>query len=246
MATAETFLCGVVEGFYNRPWSHSQRLELFNRMKSFGLNAYLYAPKDDHKHRSLWREAYDEREKEELQTLIKACGEKELIFLYGISPGLDISYSSASDIRQLKTKLMDLKSLGCQAFALLWDDIDTTLPREDRTAFDSLAHAQVKVRFVRFIHSFCSIYLNFQVTNEVYEHLGRPLFLTCPVEYCANRADPNVNNSEYLNTLSGLSPDIGVFWTGGKVVSENITKEELILMEKSIEKKAHHLGQLAC
>lgn len=59
--------------------------------------------------------------------------------------------------------------MGCDAFALLWDDIDTTLPPEDRHAFESLGHAHVKV------------------TNEVFEHLGRPKFITCPVEYAANR-----------------------------------------------------------
>ena len=45
------FLLGVIEGFYNRPWSASQRADLFAKMKDLGnLNAYLYAPKDDHKH----------------------------------------------------------------------------------------------------------------------------------------------------------------------------------------------------
>ncbi len=39
------FLCGVVEGFYNRPWSHDQRVDLYKKMNDYGLNAYLYAPK---------------------------------------------------------------------------------------------------------------------------------------------------------------------------------------------------------
>ena len=32
-------------------------------MRNFGLNSYLYAPKDDHKHRALWRLPYDDDEK---------------------------------------------------------------------------------------------------------------------------------------------------------------------------------------
>ncbi len=67
-----------------------------------------------------------------------------------------------------------------------------------------------------------------KVTNEVYEHLGRPLFLTCPVEYAANRAFPSVAESQYLRALGdGLEADIGIFWTGSKVVAETITKQEV-------------------
>ncbi len=146
----------------------------------------------------------------ELKALVDACRSTGVYFFYGISPGLDISYSSKQDIRDLKAKLDEIKSLGCSAFALLWDDIDTTLPAEDRDAFDTLAQAHV------------------EVTNDVYRHLGRPLFLTCPVEYCANRAFPSLIESEYLRTLgAGLEEAVGVFWTGAKVVPEFITKEEV-------------------
>jgi len=60
MATHETadFLAGVIEGFYGQPWSQAERFELFDWMADWGLNTYLYAPKDDLKHRAIWREAY--------------------------------------------------------------------------------------------------------------------------------------------------------------------------------------------
>jgi len=32
------------------------------RMQRFGMNTYLYAPKDDYKHRLEWRELYTEQE----------------------------------------------------------------------------------------------------------------------------------------------------------------------------------------
>ena len=77
------------------------------------------------------------------------------------------------------------------------------------------------------------------MTNAAFEHLDRPSsFLTCPVEYCANRADPSVPESEYLDALGrGLHEGIGVFWTGRKVVSETITKEEVIALERVIRRK---------
>ena len=77
-----------------------------------------------------------------------------------------------------------------------------------------------------------------EVTNALFLHLGKPPFLMCPVEYSGNRANPSVTKSEYLATLgSKLHPDIGIFWTGGKVVSETICKEELIVVRKVLRRK---------
>uniref|UniRef100_A0A8D1B503 O-GlcNAcase n=1 Tax=Sus scrofa TaxID=9823 RepID=A0A8D1B503_PIG len=59
---ARRFLCGVVEGFYGRPWVMEQRKELFRRLQKWELNTYLYAPKDDYKHRMFWREMYSVEE----------------------------------------------------------------------------------------------------------------------------------------------------------------------------------------
>jgi hypothetical protein len=53
---------GVIEGFYGRPWSLSQRRTLFGWMKRWGLKDYLYAPKDDLKHCTRWRSLYTEKE----------------------------------------------------------------------------------------------------------------------------------------------------------------------------------------
>lgn len=58
----EDFLSGVIEGFYGRPWSCDQRKDLFQQMQEFGFNCYVYAPKDDAKHRAEWRELYSEDE----------------------------------------------------------------------------------------------------------------------------------------------------------------------------------------
>ena len=46
---------GIVEGFYGEPWSHSARLDAIGFLAPRGLNAYVYAPKDDAKHRADWR-----------------------------------------------------------------------------------------------------------------------------------------------------------------------------------------------
>lgn len=56
-----------------------------------------------------------------------------------------------------------MATFGCEAFAVLFDDIDPELSEADRSAFQSFGAAQVSV------------------SNEVYEHLHQPkLFLFCP------------------------------------------------------------------
>src|SRR5215831_14284338 len=87
------FLAGVIEGFYGQPWTPAERLELFDWMAGWGLNAYLYAPKDDLRQRATWREPYPDGEGDQLRHLPGACHQRHLHFIYALSPGLDIRYS---------------------------------------------------------------------------------------------------------------------------------------------------------
>ena len=100
MAQRETadFLTGVIEGFYGQPWTKAERFELFEWMAGWGLNTYLYAPKDDLKHRSVWRELYSPSEAEDLGKVIRACGDRNLRFVYALNPGLDIRYAKEADL----------------------------------------------------------------------------------------------------------------------------------------------------
>lgn len=206
----ENLVCGVVEGFYGRPWTTEQRKDLFQRMKKLGLNTYMYAPKDDFKHRAYWRELYTVEEAEHLTNLIQAAKENGVHFYYALSPGLDITYSNSKEISCLKRKLEQVAQFGCSAFALLFDDIEPEISETDKEVFQSFAHAQVSV------------------TNEVYQELNQPKFIFCPTEYCAARAVPNVQNSEYLNTIGlKLMSGIDIMWTGHKVISKTITVESI-------------------
>src|SRR5687768_3688998 len=109
----ETFLSGVIEGFYGQPWTRAERFELFDWMAASGLNTYLYAPKDDLKHRALWREGYSASEQEGLREIIVRCKNHKLGFVYGLSPGLDIRYHDEADRDQLKKRFEGMRALGC-------------------------------------------------------------------------------------------------------------------------------------
>nr|5UN8_A Chain A, Protein O-GlcNAcase [Homo sapiens]5UN8_B Chain B, Protein O-GlcNAcase [Homo sapiens]5UN8_C Chain C, Protein O-GlcNAcase [Homo sapiens]5UN8_D Chain D, Protein O-GlcNAcase [Homo sapiens]5VVO_A Chain A, Protein O-GlcNAcase [Homo sapiens]5VVO_B Chain B, Protein O-GlcNAcase [Homo sapiens]5VVT_A Chain A, Protein O-GlcNAcase [Homo sapiens]5VVT_C Chain C, Protein O-GlcNAcase [Homo sapiens]5VVU_A Chain A, Protein O-GlcNAcase [Homo sapiens]5VVU_C Chain C, Protein O-GlcNAcase [Homo sapien len=214
------FLCGVVEGFYGRPWVMEQRKELFRRLQKWELNTYLYAPKDDYKHRMFWREMYSVEEAEQLMTLISAAREYEIEFIYAISPGLDITFSNPKEVSTLKRKLDQVSQFGCRSFALLFDNIDHNMCAADKEVFSSFAHAQVSI------------------TNEIYQYLGEPeTFLFCPTEYCGTFCYPNVSQSPYLRTVGEkLLPGIEVLWTGPKVVSKEIPVESIEEVSKIIKR----------
>ena len=107
--------------------------------------SYLYAPKDDCKHRAYWRELYTVEEADHLQSLITAAGDRNIDFYYAISPGLDITYSNSKEVATLKRKLDQVAQLGCKAFALLFDDIEAEMSKPDKEAFQSFAAAQVNI-----------------------------------------------------------------------------------------------------
>ncbi|XP_015203319.1 protein O-GlcNAcase isoform X1 [Lepisosteus oculatus] len=215
-----TFISGVVEGFYGRPWTMEQRKELFRRLQKWGLNTYLYAPKDDYKHRMFWREMYSVEEAEQLMTLIAAAKEHGIEFIYAISPGLDITFSNQKEVSTLKRKLDQVSQFGCKSFALLFDDIDHNMCPADKEVFSSFAHAQVSI------------------TNEIFQYLGEPeSFLFCPTEYCGTFCYPNVSQSPYLRTVGEkLLPGIQVLWTGPKVVSKDITVESIEEVSKILKR----------
>ncbi|XP_034544839.1 protein O-GlcNAcase [Notolabrus celidotus] len=205
------FISGVVEGFYGRPWTMEQRTELFKREQKWGLNTYLYAPKDDYKHRMYWRDLYSPEEAEQLIALISAAKQHNVEFIYAISPGLDVTFSNPKEVAALKRKLDQVKEFGCRSFSLLFDDIEREMCPSDKQVFSSFAHAQVSI------------------TNAVYQHLGEPeTFLVCPTDYCAAFCTPTVSQSSYLNTVGeGLLPGIDILWTGPKVVSHKISVESI-------------------
>jgi protein O-GlcNAcase/histone acetyltransferase len=208
------FYAGVVEGFYGRPWNPRQRHQLFCWLQAGGLNTYLYAPKDDLKHRACWRERYNEAESAELAGLIRDARSHGLDFLYGLAPGLDIAYRAGPDVTALRDKVMQLVELGCHQFAILFDDIPSALSAADLEHFGSAAGAQCAVtnalfRFVR-------------------ERVPDTRFLFCPTVYCGRMAQPTVSESAYLRELGErLTPEIQVLWTGPEIISETISVESI-------------------
>jgi protein O-GlcNAcase/histone acetyltransferase len=204
------FLAGVIEGFYGQPWNQPERFELFDLMAAWGLNTYLYAPKDDLKHRAIWREACSAEKMASLDSLIQRCKERGIHFIYALSPGLDIRYSDGSEMKCLQKRFEQMLAAGCEHFALLFDDIPDRMNAADRDTFGSFASAQCHVANAMF-----------QWTRGRSPHAR---FLFCPTPYCGRMAERKLGGADYLETIGReLLPEIDVFWTGPEIISREIT-----------------------
>ncbi len=209
---------GVIEGFYGRPWTPAQRGRLFKRMAAWGMDTYLYAPKDDRWHRQKWREPYPGAEATALLELAADARQHGIRFVYALAPGLDLNWADAGDRRALAEKFASVQRLGVEHFALLFDDIPYATDRAAQ------AHEQVAA------------------THHVMDTLWREgqagLLLFCPTEYCGDRAQPSVVASPYLRVLGeGLRPGVEILWTGPQVVSTEISVQSVLEVNQVLRRR---------
>lgn len=193
-------LRGVIEGFYGAAYSHEYRQELFAFMGVNKMNAYIYAPKDDAKHRAQWRTRYTKRELTVMQELVTAATENRVRFVYAISPGGDIDLGAGyeADLNKLMDKCQQLYDLGVRDFAIFLDDILT---------LDAEGHAGL---------------LNDFQAQFVETHEGVSDLIAITTEYC----DPML--TAYTDRIAPLiSKDITLMWTGPGVVPATITNRQL-------------------
>lgn len=193
-------MAGVVEGFYGFPWDFHDRISMISFMSRVGLNLYFYAPKDDPYHRILWRNPYPSSLIEQFRELIDFSNRYSVNFAFAISPGLDIDYSSQSDVDILVRKLDTMMDLGVRYVGLFLDDI----PPEIRGGgFRTLAEAQASL------------------ANKVFRELSPDKLFLVPTYYWGYE-------ESYLRELSeSVERDIEIVWTGRYVVSPEITIEDI-------------------
>lgn len=196
---------GVIEGFYGTPWSHEDRLHVVAQLGAWGMNRYVYAPKEDPLHRSRWREPYPDDFVRRFAELVAHGGRVGVEVGFAISPGLSIRYSAADERAALVAKLRAFRPQGVRFFALCLDDVPSALVHaEDRAAFASLAAAHVAL------------------AHEVQGALGGDATLwLVPTDYLGVAA------TDYLEEMGAtLDPRIEVGWTGRTTCSPTIELAE--------------------
>lgn len=113
----------MVEGFYGTPWTLDARSDVLGFIASRGMNAYVYAPKDDPFHRKRWREPYPDDRAAELLATAERARAHDVRFGYAVSPGLDIDYASPGDREALWNKLAPFVDGGVDWLVLAFDDV---------------------------------------------------------------------------------------------------------------------------
>lgn len=207
---------GIVEGYYGRPWSHADRRWLIGRMADWGMNTFVYAPKEDPLHREQWRTPYPAEVLEQFRELIDHGGKRGIRVGFAIAPGLTIEYSSEADRRALRDKLHAFAAIGARFFCLALDDVPSTLSHAvDRARFGSLGAA----------HRDLAHAVKADLPPEA------TLWLV-PTDYAGTA------HSSYLETLAtGLDPEIELGWTGRSVLSPQIRSEEAALRAASVGRR---------
>ncbi|HZW99107.1 MAG TPA: protein O-GlcNAcase [Trueperaceae bacterium] len=211
---------GVVEGFYGAAYTQAEREDMLRFLGAHGYDTYYYGPKNDRQHRARWREHYGDQALADFASSVRVASHAGIDFVYTLSPGLDVRYSSDEDSFAIREKLTSLMRVGVRSFGLFLDDINPTFRhRDDGKVFGSFAHAQA------------------QLCNEVLDWLKQERtdasLVMCPTAY--HGAPPF---GDYLHELGErLSPEIDVFYTGTEVCSTTIGAHEVDEFSRALGRK---------
>lgn len=206
---------GVIEGFYGEPWSDQARKELFEFMGHNGMNTYIYSPKDDDLVRKQWRDSYTGEDKENFKSLVDVANKNHVDFVYVLSPGNDIEYTSDKDYQATIDKFESLRELGVSQFYIALDDIGAPLKGVDAEKYGAAkpgTKAYVAAQ---------TDYLN-RIQNEYLKPNNLPDLWIVPTDYAGT------NRSEYKAALGEkLDPNIRIQWTGTDVFAPSITADQI-------------------
>lgn len=147
---------GVVEGFYRKPYTFKQRLDLINFLSNIGLNTYVYGPKADPFHRKKWQQPYPASILKEFEKLSK-LGKKHSIYLnYALSP------ISRPETEKIIKKINSMLRVGINHFSLFYDDIKVPLTKDT---------AEIQVRTTN------------ELFNFLKKNISNPTLFFCPTQY---------------------------------------------------------------
>ena len=216
---------GTIEGFYGKHWSMAERASHIGFLAGMKANTYIYSPKDEPFARDRWREEYPAETLQALGGLVDAANRQHVNFVYAISPGPSICYSSSADLEAIRRKFTALRGIGVRSFYVALDDIEYTKWNcpGDKAAFGApgqkaAASAQAKL-------------LN-AVQADLIAANDQGSLIMVPTEYY------NVTESPYKATLrKELDPRVVVQWTGTDVVPPSISVNDARNATKAFGRK---------
>lgn len=209
------FSTGLIEGFYGKPWSWSERTDILGFLKEHNYTYYIYAPKNDKKLRVEWQKPWTDLEISKIKEFRDSCRRNSISFGVGLSP-YELYLNWTEKGRELLlNKLNEIKSLEADIIWILFDNMTG-----DR---DSMAKTQIDIAHF--------IYLNSDIKK----------IAMCPTYYSF---DPvlkalfgNIPKGYMEELGNNLNPDIDIIWTGPKVCSKEITAEHLQKVNSIFKRK---------
>lgn len=206
---------GVIEGYYGKPWSWSDRAAQVTALKPHGYGFFTYAPKADPYLRKRWREPHPAETQAELAKFGAHCAAEGVRFGVGLSPyelWLDFGPEAKA---ALTDKLAALDAAGVRDLAILFDDMRGDVDGLARMQTDIVHWIAERTRADRLI--FCPTYYSDDILLEV-------VFGKAP--------------AGYLEELGrGLDPRIEMFWTGEEVCSPAYSPGHLDRVAEAMRRK---------
>lgn len=198
---------GVVEGFYGTPWTWEQRQDMVKFIGNLGMNAYIYAPKDDPYHREKWREPYPFSQRIELERLNEKAEKAGVQLIFAISPGLDIDFFGANkdnDRRAMINKMELMYSKGIRQFALFFDDI----PEKN---------ASGQAAFINYINN-----------TFIRDHEDIKPLIVVPTEYFLSEMEKYGRPTRYTSIMSSTTSHSVVFlYTGAGCCPDGLSQDDV-------------------
>ena len=201
-------LRGYIEGYYGQLLDWPQRHAMLDVLSDCGMNAYLYAPKEDPSHRLRWRDDWSADWWAGFRTFTKAATAKEIDVIAGVAPGLDFDFGSLNrghgDTALLIRKAEKLVEAGAASINLLMDDIDPGFNgHAGGYASEGLAHADL--------------------ANHLADCISVPVSMT-PRVYADEIA---MDDETYLEDFTSRIQNTLMIWTcGSHIVAPQIDLEE--------------------
>jgi hypothetical protein len=206
---------GIIEGFFGRPYSWAERMQMAAALAPAGYGFYLYAPKADVYLRRRWRDPYPEAELAALATFAEACRAAGVRFGVGLSPyELFLDFDAAAKAA-LAAKLAQLDGLGLADLGVFFDDMKGDLAE--------LAGRQA------------------EIVGWIAERTAAGRLIVCPSYYTDDPVLDRVfgqRPAEYLEDLgAALDPAIEIMWTGEEVCAREFSPGHLARVAGQLRRK---------
>jgi hypothetical protein len=197
--------CGIIEGFYGRPWSWEDRAHYAGFLASIDFRFYLYAPKSDVYLRHNWQNRWPEEHDKKLRQLRDVYKKAGIQWGLGLSPFELYRNYGFAEKQALFDKISCINALDVDILCILFDDMQAN--QKDVAKCQS------------------------EIMHDICERSSARNVVVCPSYYSA---DPLLDKlfgqrpDNYLQSLGeNLPRQVGVFWTGNKVVPNEISCADL-------------------